>query len=106
MVGWGEGQHHSAEIWQPRAHPETKVGDYLKGKAASIYAYPVFFENGIVVSTSRITITQMNLICVLSMLTKPRIIQSHRQVGNTNEQSWTDIEFMKTESKWACPVQN
>ena len=94
-MGWGEGQDHSAEILQPRAHPKTEVRDNLRGKVASVYVYFVFFENYIVVSISTIIIIQVNLICVLYMLPKPAIIQSHSQTDNTHEQSWIDIKFMK-----------
>lgn len=58
--------------------PEIEARDYLKGKADFTGVYFVFFENIIVVSTSRTVIIQVNLIHILSMLPKPRIIQSNQ----------------------------
>lgn len=59
--------------------PETEVRDLPESKADSIRVYFVFFENVTVVSAYRIIIIQVNLIHILSMLPKPRIIPRHTE---------------------------
>lgn len=75
---------------------EIKVRDLPESKADSICVYVVFSENVIVASTYRIIIIQVNLTHILSMLLKPRIIQSKAyRVTQVQVSTWTDIRFME-----------